>query len=156
MRTFFAALLTCCVSAAHDHGDGPASFRDTVQLILRSSRENLRPLKASRIEIHPRRDYWYEVTDVLPGARVCRIYEHPAMVYKCEWKAETDVSAAFARLVSDIGAVLGTEDWLPAPGARQMRFEPVNPLRNGVVEVRITGPARRSIIELLFFAVTRQ
>src|SRR5262245_34337105 len=78
-------------SPFHDDEHGPRSLKEVVQSLIRASRENLRPLKTSRIEMHPSRDYWYEVETKLPGARTCRIYEHPQMVYRCEWNRPADV-----------------------------------------------------------------
>jgi hypothetical protein len=149
------ALAVCSSGGLHDQ-DEPESFQEMVQRIVRSSRENMRPLKTSRIEMRPSMDYWYEVTHVLPGARTCRVYEHPEMVYKCEWKHGKDISAAYERVANDLAGALGGVDWKTVSSRRVTRFEPFNPKRNGIVEVRVAGPTRDPVLEVMFFAVVRE
>jgi len=103
LRAFAGGLLVLVPAfAQQDHDEGPETFESTLHLILRSSRENLRPLKTFRIEQRPSNDYWYEVTDSLPGA-ACRIFEHPRMVYQCTWTlAKPGGPADSAALVGEI------------------------------------------------------
>ena len=131
---------------AHDE-DKDESFEAVVERIVRAARENLRPLKASRIEMHPSMHYWYEVTDTIPGASMCRIYEHPRMMYKCEWKSP----AAYENVVTQLAKVLGSEEWTLKTLARSAVFEPSRAHRNGSFEVRRIG----SGMEVLVFPVVR-
>jgi hypothetical protein len=59
-------------------------------------------------------------------------------------------------VAKDISAALGAEDWKMVRSPTITRFEPVNPRRNGVVEVRIGGPAREPVTEVMFFAPVRE
>jgi hypothetical protein len=96
-----------------DHDHDPETFKETLHRTVRASRENLRPLKTSRIEKYPGRDYWYEVETTLPGAQICRIYEHPQMVYRCEWKraANQTPRSLYETAARQFAEALGTTDW---------------------------------------------
>ncbi len=144
----------------HDDEPGPQSFKEIVQRLVRASRENLRPVRTFRVEMHPSGDYWYEVEVKLPRAKICRIYEHPKMVYRCEWKSSSNlpINAIYTDVVKHIEEALGSTDWsVPKSlnGARVTRFEPVNPRRNPVFEVRLGGQRRDPIVEVLLFPVDR-
>jgi hypothetical protein len=144
----------------HDDEHGPQSFKEVVQRLVRASRENLRPLRTFRIERHPSADYWYEVEVKLPGAKTCRIYEHPQMVYRCEWNRARNVlvNSAYANAVKSIETALDTTNWTvrsSSDGTFVTRFEPVNPRRYPVFEVRVTGQRRNPTIEVLLFPVDR-
>jgi hypothetical protein len=143
-------VLVACTAWCHDDEDKDETFEAVVQRIVRASRENLRPLKASRIEMRPSMHYWYEVTDIIPGAALCRIYEHPRMVYRCEWKSRS-AGPLHDKLVKDLAAVLGTDEWTLHRSATGTRFEPVKPNRNGVVDV-LLKPAG---VEVAFYPVPR-
>jgi hypothetical protein len=130
-RTIVAGLLAVA-AAGHDEIH-ELSFAETVQLVVRASREGLRPLKTFRIEMHPSRDYWYNVTNVLPGASMCRIFEHPQLVYRCEWNRGKITLAALA---AQIGTALGDRWKRVDPSATVVRFEPLNARREGLVELR--------------------
>ena len=132
MWRHLAAGLLALSAAGHDE-DHVLSFAETVQLVARASREGFRPLKTFRIEMHPRRDYWYNVTNVLPGAGLCRIFEHPQLVYRCEWNGRKTTLSALA---AQIGSALG-EPWKRVDvSATVVRFEPLNPRRDGLIELR--------------------
>lgn len=143
-------LLACAAWAHDDHEEKDESFKGVVQLIVRASRENLRPLKTSRIEMHPSMHYWYEVSDLIPGATMCRIYEHPRMVYRCEWATKSP-RPVYDKLVKDLVMSLGSEDWVLKKAATSTRFDPVRPNRNGVIDVRLGGPG----VETMFYPVQR-
>ena len=127
-----AAVLLAVAAAGHDELH-ELSFAETVQLVARASREGFRPLKTFRIEMHPRRDYWYNVTNVLPGASMCRIFEHPQLVYRCEWNQG---KITLQDLAAQIGTALGDRWKRVNPSATVVRFEPHNPHRDGLVELR--------------------
>ena len=147
-RGFFAGFLVLAAVAQDDHNHLTLSFAETIQLVVRASREGFRPLKTFRIEMHPKRDYWYNVTNVLPGATQCRVFEHPQMVYRCEW---TRTKESVASLAGQIGPALG-EPWKRGDAsAALVRFEPLNVRREGLVEIR----GRGNTIEVTFFRPER-
>ena len=144
-RSIVAGLVALSAAAAHDEHH-QLSFAETVQLVARASREGFRPLKTFRIEMHPRRDYWYNVTNALPGAGMCRIFEHPQLIYRCEWnRGKTTLSA----LAAQIGAALG-DLWKRVESPAAVVFEPLNPRRDGLVELR----QRSGAIEVTFHRVS--
>ncbi len=149
-----AVLLACQaapVPAQHDHDDEhPKDFKGVLEALLRASRENLAPLKTVRIEMRPGRTYWYEVEIALPGARQCRIYEHPRPVYQCQLPG-----SGYANLVKDAAAVLGGEQWKQVAGAQSVRFEPVNPRRDALLEIRVKGAKAAAVAEFLLYGVDR-
>ena len=119
-------------SPFHDDEHGPQSFKEIVQKLVRASRENLRPLKTFRVEMKPGREYWYEVEVKLPGAKTCRIYEHPQMVYRCEWnRAPTESgNSVYTTVVNRIEEALDSSNWTVRRSSNKVsvtRFEPVNP-----------------------------
>ncbi len=69
-----------------DRDQSDVTFEEALRLVIVAGRERFRPLKSFRVEVHPGRDYWYEVKVAFPGAEWCRIYEHPEMVYVCNWR----------------------------------------------------------------------
>lgn len=153
MRTLLALTLlaVALLPAQHDHDDEhPKDFKGIVQALLRASRENLVPLKTVRIEMRPGRAYWYEVEIALPGARQCRIYEHPRPVYRCEVPA-----GGYATLVKDVAEVLGSEQWKQVAGAQSTRFEPLNPRRDALLEIRAKGAKAAAVAEFLLYGVDR-
>ena len=153
MRTLLAltALTVALLPAQHDHDDEhPKDFKGVLQALLRASRENLVPLKTVRIEMRPGRTYWYEVEITLPGARQCRIYEHPRPVYRCELPG-----SAYANLVKDVASVLGSEQWKQVAVAQSARFEPANPRRDALLEVRVKGAKAAAVVEFLLYGVDR-
>lgn len=130
-------------AAAHDE-HLQLSFAETVQLVARASREAFRPLKTFRIELHPSREYWYNVTNALPGAATCRIFEHPRLVYRCEWSRGKQT---LERLSADIAAALG-EGWKRVQRSSTLvRLEPANPVRDPAVDVH----HRPSGVEVTFY-----
>ena len=141
VRCFLAGLLVLTAAAHDEHLT--LSFAETVQLVVRASREGFRPLKTFRIEMHPSRDYWYNVTNTLPGASQCRVFEHPQLVYRCEWARGKQTVAGIA---AQIGAALG-DPWNRADTAKALRFEPLNPRREGGIEIRQRGNG----IEVTFY-----
>jgi hypothetical protein len=161
MRCWQTPLVTvalACYSASmvtgfHDEEEEQQTFREVVQRLVRASRENLRPMKSFRINMHPSLEYWYEVVVMLPGAKTCRIYEHPKMVYRCEWTMPKSAAAetVYGHVVKAIEEALGPTDWRVRSAASGTRFEPVNPHRNPVWEIRKSGPA----VEVLLFSVSR-
>ena len=164
-RLLWIAVL-CCAGphvhgfALHGSDDREPAFRDVVHRLVRASRENLRPIKTFRINMHPSLEYWYEVEVMLPGAKTCRIYEHPRMVYRCEWKKPDNVAAkiVYAGVVQELKEALGQADWTvhaSSHAAHLTRFEPVNPRRNPVWEVRLAGSKSTSPVEVLLFSVDR-
>jgi hypothetical protein len=147
-------------SPFHDDEHGPQSFKEIVQKLVRASRENLRPLKTFRVEMKPGREYWYEVEVKLPGAKTCRIYEHPQMVYRCEWnRAPTESGdSVYTTVVNRIEEALDSSNWTVRRSSNKVsvtRFEPVNPRRHPVFEVRLGGRRSDPIIEVLLFPVDR-
>ena len=142
-----------------DEEHDPQSFKEVVHRLIRASRENLRPLKTFRVDMHPAGNYWYEVTVLLPGAKICRIFEHPRMVYWCEWKKANNVpaTAVYKSVVESFQAALGSNDW--NGGARSpgilTRFEPANPRRNPAIEVRLVGSNASGKVEVSLYAVDR-
>jgi hypothetical protein len=120
-RGFVAGLVALAAAAHDDHI--VLSFAETIQLVVRASREGFRPLKTFRIEIYPKRDYWYNVTNTLPGASQCRVFEHPQLVYRCEW---TRTKETVTSIAGQIGLALG-EPWKRIDGNDTLlRFEPLN------------------------------
>lgn len=138
---------------AHEDEHMTLSFAETVQLIVRASREGLRPLKTFRIEMHPSRDYWYHVTNALPGASTCRIFEHPRLLYKCEWTKPAP-AGEFRSLATQIEAALG-DPWTRTDRPSLVRFDPKNVRREGVVEVRDRGGARTTAVDVIFYPPER-
>lgn len=132
-------------------------FQEVMHRLIRASREKLRPLKTFRIDMRPGSVYWYEVDVVLPGAEKCRIYEHPEMVYRCEWKRPADVPSAtvYASLVRALKETLSQTDWTVQASSGVTQFQPVNPRRNPLIEVRVGGPKSKPLLELLLFSVDR-
>lgn len=155
--------LVCCMvqppaSGFHDDDHGLESLKEVLQRIVRASRENLRPLKTSRIEIHPGDLYWYEVDTTLPGARTCRIYEHPKIVYQCEWKNSSTEPAAslYTGVVKQFREVLASTDWDLRTDSRKLtEFVPKDPWRNPLIQIRIGGTSRIPVIEVLVYRVDR-
>ena len=153
MRWLCVIAFVCSAVASgwHDDEDEPRTFKSIVQLIVRSSRENLRPLKTSRMEMRPSMHYWYEVTDVLPGAQTCRIYEHPRMVYKCDWKRSRDAAVTQKRVAKEIGDALGSTEFRVVESQTTTRFEPLNSHRNPLVQVTVANGA----VEVTVYPVVR-
>jgi hypothetical protein len=144
------------VATAHENEHLTLSFAETVQLLVRASREGLRPLKTFRIEIHPSRDYWYNVTNALPGATTCRIFEHPRMIYKCEWtkKVRAGDAPLFKDLATQIEAALG-DPWTRTDHPAVVRFDPKNVRREGVIEIRHRTSARTEFVDVIFYVPER-
>ena len=110
--------------------------------------------------MHPRGGYWYEVAVLLPGAEICRIYEHPQLVYRCEWHApnKNTVGSVYTSMVKNVQDALGSTEWTAHSSANEgpvTRFEPANPRRNPLIEVRVAGPKANPIVQVSLFKVER-
>ncbi len=127
------ALAASLLGGQHDHDD-PETFESILNLVIRSSRERLRPLKTFRIERQPANYYWYEVTDSLPGAQ-CRIYEHPRMVYLCTWTAAKPGGPSTQEALRDDVLKATGEQYSVVPTKAGLTFEPREPRRYPVIEV---------------------
>jgi hypothetical protein len=154
-RFWVAVLIPCSLLLAHDdHDDEKETFQSLISLIVRSAREKLRPLKTFRIEARPSNDYWYEVTDTLPGAD-CRIYEHPRMVYQCVWtSAKPGGPASQSGLIDEIRKA-SPEMWtVVRHGASQVTLEPREARRYPLMEIVGERSSTTGMI-LRIFAVAR-
>jgi len=102
-------------------------------------------------------NYWYEVTNALPGATSCRIFEHPTMMYVCEWRMNSKGSknVTFGELDKQVAAALGS-DWTATrlPDISGRRFEPQNSARFPVIEITPEKGARP--LQLTIYAVSRE
>jgi hypothetical protein len=128
------------------------SFESALHRVIRASRERFRPVQTFRVNMYPGRDYWYEVDTPLPGATLCRVFEHPELTYQCEWtrSKRTPKPLPFVELADQMERSLGT------PWTRRNRekegtvlFEPKNPRREGVVELRSRDTAGKSLLQLI-------
>lgn len=138
---------------AHDEHDEKETFQSLMQLIVRSAREKLRPLKTFRIETRPANTYWYEVTDVLPGSE-CKIFEHPRMVYECVWtSAKADGPADAAALIAEIDKA-EPERWTVVRGKTGITLEPREPRRYPLMEITGERGSKTGMI-LRVYAVAR-
>jgi hypothetical protein len=146
-------LMPLSIFANNEH-DEKETFQSLMNLIVRSARERLRPLKTFRIEQRPSNNYWYEVTDVLPGSE-CRIYEHPRMVYHCIWTVSKQGGPA------NVTALLGEIErsspgqWAVEAGKGITVLAPKEPRRYPLME--ITGERdSKTGMQLKVFAVARE
>jgi hypothetical protein len=64
------------------------TFKEVVQRLVRASRENLRPIKTFRVNMHPSLEYWYEVEVMLPGAKTPCYHDTPLPIGKITRKAD--------------------------------------------------------------------
>jgi hypothetical protein len=79
------------------------------------------------------------------------------MVYRCEWNRPKNIAvdAAYASVLTAFDEALGQSEWTIRRMPRTARFEPVNPRRNPVIEVRIVGSKASPVIEISLFPVDR-
>jgi hypothetical protein len=134
-----------------DHNKNP-SFESALHRVIRASRERFRPVQTFRIDNYPGRDYWYEVDTPLPGAALCRVFEHPELIYQCEWtsRKKTPKPLTFIELADQMERSLGTS-WTRTSRNREgtVLFEPKNPRREGIVEVRSRDTAGKSLLQVI-------
>jgi hypothetical protein len=90
----------------HDHEKLPLNI--LLMLITSSARERFRPIMTYRVEMRPSRDEYYNSKYTLPEAEWCRIFEHPQLVFACEWKS--DRKRAIGDFVKQYQDALG-EGW---------------------------------------------
>ena len=140
--------LAATPNAHDDDHTHDLSLKDVLHRIVRASRERFSPQKTFRVEMHPKRDYWYEVESSLPGATTCRIYEHPELIYQCEWFKDkrTPNPPSFSQLAHNVEAALG-EKWTrsePKSG-RLVIFEPKDPTREGVIDLKSHNTSSRRL-----------
>ena len=87
------------------------------------------------------------VRDRAAGATTCRIYEHPELVYKCEWTKtkKTPNPPSFAQLAHMVEAALG-QKWIRSDRSSGGRatFQPKDATREGTIELTsYDTPSRR-------------
>jgi hypothetical protein len=113
--------------------DSPLDIRLT-QLVL-AGRERFRSLLTYRVDMRPRGESWHEVRLQLPGATHCRVYEHPELIYTCEFPAKTNPFVDFTqRIETALGAKWKRSD---VPGKRKRsRFDSMDERkRDGWIEI---------------------
>ena len=73
--------------AFQNHSDEhkPLTLDVRLKLIVSAGRERFRPIMTYRVDMVPSGSSWYEVNNSVPGASFCRVYEHPQVIYTCEW-----------------------------------------------------------------------
>jgi hypothetical protein len=120
-------------------GEHHNSFASVLHRVIRASRERFRPVQTFRIDMYPSREYWYEVDTPLPGATLCRVFEHPELIYECEWTRSRKAPAppAFVELADQLERSLGAA-WTRTNGDKHgtVLFKPKKPEREGLVELR--------------------
>jgi hypothetical protein len=128
------------------------SFESVLQRVIRASRERFRPVQTFRIDNYPNGDYWYEVDHPLPGATLCRVFEHPELIYQCEWirSKKTPKIPTFDELAAQVERSLGTS-WTRTnrDTGRTVVFGRMNTRREGMVEVRSRDSAGRSLLHII-------
>jgi hypothetical protein len=147
------AILVVLTAFAQDSHDEPETFDSILNVVIRASRERLRPLKTFRIEQRPGTDYWYEVTETLPGAE-CRILEHPRMVYQCTWTASKKGGPAGSEALMNEINKAAPDKYVIVKTKRVISFEPREPRRYPPMEIageRSTTPG----MQLRIYAVPR-
>lgn len=97
-------LLALLIAAAVQGHDEEEPFAAVLQRIIRSSRENFRPVQGARIELHPGNLSYYQPKVNLPGTTECRIDERPRWTYSCKWSG-----ARCEKLLADTTSALGAE-----------------------------------------------
>jgi hypothetical protein len=146
-----AALSRGNQSATTDEHHNDHSFESVLKRVIRASRERFRPVQTFRIDNYPNGDYWYEVDHPLPGATLCRVFEHPELIYQCEWTSskKTPKIPTFVELADQMERSLGAS-WTRTNRemGRIVLFEPKN-RREGVVEVRSRDRAGRSLLHII-------
>jgi hypothetical protein len=126
-RIVILILLSGAVASgfSQTHDEHSPGFAPTLRRVIRAGRERFRPIKSFRVEMRPGREYWYESEEGLPGASICRIYEHPELIYVCEWKNQkAGAATTHAELVKRVESALG-DRWTRADAKSRgvTRFE---------------------------------
>jgi hypothetical protein len=126
--------------------DNGQAFAAALQHVIRSSRENFRPVEGARIELHPGNKSYFQARVDLPGTTECRIDEPPNLVYSCKWKppkSEPPGIAPCDKLLTDIQAALGAE-WSRTDSQKLKTDKAIfrNSGRYRMTEVSITAPTK--------------
>ena len=91
---------------------------------------------------------WYEVNNSVPGASFCRVYEHPQVIYTCEW-TRGPKAPIFSALAKEIEEALETR-WKRADqsGRRKIaRFAPINAdSRDGIIQLEETNTGLKLVV----------
>jgi hypothetical protein len=98
-----------------------AEFDETLEHVLRASKERFIPVEGARNE-NRLREFFFEAKLYLPGATFCRVFQRDKTpIYGCEWE-QAAIPNSFAglydRLTAKIEAALGS-DWNKRPGSRK-------------------------------------
>jgi hypothetical protein len=125
-------------------------LRRGLQLVVRASREQFRPMRGARIDIRPGSETWFDARHTLPGADSCRVYEHP-LLYTCRWEkapGRGDMQAFLRSLTAEVEAALG--DGWERSGGEEARFREKEEgstvtlaLAGGAVRLTVTQGVRR-------------
>ena len=115
IRALPTAAVACCLGAQQNlpteaNNSAGEEFDQSLQLVLRSSRENFRTVEGARIE-NRRRDFFFEARTYLPTANYCRIFFEGTPVYCCEWTVKDKAPSAllFEKLLAKIEGALRAE-----------------------------------------------
>jgi hypothetical protein len=140
------ALWLSADEAPPDEAPFRRDLRRGMNMVIRASREQFKPMRGARIDIRPGRETWFQANRDLPMATSCRVYEHPQK-YTCIWErspVRRDLAAFFRTLTVEVEAVLG-DSWERSGGAAgQVRFREKDE-GTGVLLAREAGAVRLTV-----------